>query len=361
VSPPRDPDIHLATTAIVDSGALAQLQRQAPSAVTALWLIVRKTAGWHKWTDTLSLSQIAEGTGIPRPKVPAALARLEDAGLIRVDRRPAGNRITLTIPDAESRPHHQLAMQTRLDELATPRDHPANRGSNATLPVVTPRDHPRPQMVTPGDQQLATSRDPQLRERHVRERDLSPLPRAIEDALAQCRHTLGPPEGSAHAWPAPIHQLRTDHQDLDDETIARALVDAAEQTRSSPRCRNPTAYWLACAENECRHAHNEAELSRPPKPGRPQPHRSAPTPAGRLWDAAWEQLTESVGQAHLEILGRLEPTSLDHARLTLTPTSAWDRDWTQARLIPPIRSALQRAGADVDVTLADPPKQEATA
>lgn len=47
-----------------------------------LLFIVRKTHGWHKESDSLSLSQIMEGTGLSRPAVASATESLHERGIV---------------------------------------------------------------------------------------------------------------------------------------------------------------------------------------------------------------------------------------------------------------------------------------
>ena len=58
-----------------------------PSAVKVFLAIARKTIGWHKETDAISLSQMQEMTGISRPGLLKALKELEEHGLISGERR----------------------------------------------------------------------------------------------------------------------------------------------------------------------------------------------------------------------------------------------------------------------------------
>ena len=48
--------------------------------------IARKTIGWHKESDRISLSQFEKGTGLGRRVIPDAIASLESRGLIAVVR-----------------------------------------------------------------------------------------------------------------------------------------------------------------------------------------------------------------------------------------------------------------------------------
>ena len=57
-----------------------------PSAVKVFLAITRKTTGWHKETDAISLSEM---TGISRPGLLKALKELEEHGLISGEREGA--------------------------------------------------------------------------------------------------------------------------------------------------------------------------------------------------------------------------------------------------------------------------------
>lgn len=59
----------------------------SPNAWKCLCFIIRKTKGWQRLSDSLSFSQIKEGTGIKSdPTVTKALKEIEDSGYILVDR-----------------------------------------------------------------------------------------------------------------------------------------------------------------------------------------------------------------------------------------------------------------------------------
>lgn len=55
-------------------------------AVKVLVLVARKTIGWNRESDVISLSQFAQGTGLTRPTIVKAIGELETAQLIRVER-----------------------------------------------------------------------------------------------------------------------------------------------------------------------------------------------------------------------------------------------------------------------------------
>ena len=81
--------------------------------------IARKTFGWHKQDDDLSISQIAKGTGLSKPAVINATASLVERGLLIKRER------------GQNTPHnYRLNVQTSKDSLLD-EDAP----SKATLPV----------------------------------------------------------------------------------------------------------------------------------------------------------------------------------------------------------------------------------
>lgn len=57
-----------------------------PAAISVFIVITRKTTGWHKDTDVISLSQITELTGLSRSGTLKAIKELENKGLILVIR-----------------------------------------------------------------------------------------------------------------------------------------------------------------------------------------------------------------------------------------------------------------------------------
>lgn len=60
--------------------------------------IARKTIGWHKETDSVSISQLMKMTGISRQGVVDTISALSDKGIIIIDRstsRKASNRYTI--------------------------------------------------------------------------------------------------------------------------------------------------------------------------------------------------------------------------------------------------------------------------
>ena len=54
----------------------------SPYESRVLWFIIRKTYGWHKKLDRISISQIANGTGILRQNVFRALKSLHLKNMI---------------------------------------------------------------------------------------------------------------------------------------------------------------------------------------------------------------------------------------------------------------------------------------
>ncbi len=51
-----------------------------------LWLIIRKTYGWHKKIDWIALSQIVDSTGILKPNVSRTLKSLKARNIIIRDK-----------------------------------------------------------------------------------------------------------------------------------------------------------------------------------------------------------------------------------------------------------------------------------
>jgi len=70
--------------------ALAKINLSAHES-RLLWTLLRKTYGWHRKTDFISLNQFSEITGIPRANIPRIIRRLEQRSIITVSRI---NRIT---------------------------------------------------------------------------------------------------------------------------------------------------------------------------------------------------------------------------------------------------------------------------
>lgn len=54
----------------------------SPNESKIVFLIIRKTYGWHKQTDWISLSQIVEGTGIAKPNVCRSIKSLRKRNII---------------------------------------------------------------------------------------------------------------------------------------------------------------------------------------------------------------------------------------------------------------------------------------
>jgi len=63
----------------------------SPYESRVLWFIIRKTYGWHKTTDWISLSQITTGTAIAKPNVCRTIKWLSSRNIItRPDSRHVG-------------------------------------------------------------------------------------------------------------------------------------------------------------------------------------------------------------------------------------------------------------------------------
>jgi phage replication O-like protein O len=63
----------------------------SPNESKIVFLIIRKTYGWHKKTDWIALSQIVEGTGIAKPNVCRSIKSLAQRKIIlRPDSKHVG-------------------------------------------------------------------------------------------------------------------------------------------------------------------------------------------------------------------------------------------------------------------------------
>lgn len=61
------------------------MRQISPSAVLCYMVICRKTSGWQKEYDTISISQFVDYTGLTKPTIIKALRELTDYGVINVD------------------------------------------------------------------------------------------------------------------------------------------------------------------------------------------------------------------------------------------------------------------------------------
>lgn len=106
---------------------IEQLPTLSAPAVKIILLVARKTIGWNRTRDAISLSQFEAGTGITRPTIVKALAELERAQILVVHRNGlAANEYELV--SAES-----LVM---VDPLAEELVKEINQGSKAILPPM---------------------------------------------------------------------------------------------------------------------------------------------------------------------------------------------------------------------------------
>lgn len=72
-------------------------------------VIVRKTTGWHKQEDRISISQFQKISGLSNRAVITACASLEEVGLIKVSKDPKGNKSygLVRTPYEKSSPHEK--------------------------------------------------------------------------------------------------------------------------------------------------------------------------------------------------------------------------------------------------------------
>jgi len=78
------------------------------SDIKVLLAIARKTIGWHKETDQISLSQLEELTGSARQTILDAIDRLGNRGLINVDRSSRINEFEINYNSLKNRPVQKL-------------------------------------------------------------------------------------------------------------------------------------------------------------------------------------------------------------------------------------------------------------
>jgi phage replication O-like protein O len=75
-------------TMVPDEILDTHLSKLSGSQLKVLLLIIRKTKGWQKKRDQISMSQFMEGTGLTRASVNLAIQSLEELQLIKVTRIP---------------------------------------------------------------------------------------------------------------------------------------------------------------------------------------------------------------------------------------------------------------------------------
>jgi len=77
---------------------------QVSGSATKIYLAVcRKTIGWHKVTDYISISQLMEVTGLSNRAVIKALTELETIGLLVKERSRFMNKYTLSLEDSDEK------------------------------------------------------------------------------------------------------------------------------------------------------------------------------------------------------------------------------------------------------------------
>ena len=74
--------------------------------MTAILYIVRKTYGWHKSCDSISIKKMAEETGYARRAMLRTITQLEELNIISVERPGIGKTGTMSInsPDSWRKP-----------------------------------------------------------------------------------------------------------------------------------------------------------------------------------------------------------------------------------------------------------------
>lgn len=70
--------------------------------MTAILYIVRKTYGWHKASDSISIKKMAEETGYARRAMLRTITQLEELNIISVERPGIGKTATMSINSLDS-------------------------------------------------------------------------------------------------------------------------------------------------------------------------------------------------------------------------------------------------------------------
>jgi len=123
---------------------LRRLESMSNGARAIIIPIIRKTAGWNRESERLSLPWLAKAGSIERARVPAALRELQSLGIIAVDSPPnkgQASTIRLTLETAQTRTRPRLSMQTRLDGLVPVEHHLSDQSGAQTAPGVVPTEH----------------------------------------------------------------------------------------------------------------------------------------------------------------------------------------------------------------------------
>jgi phage replication O-like protein O len=79
-----------------------------PSSAVVFLAITRKTTGWHKDVDSISLTQLSEMTGLARQSVITAIGELEENGLIIADRSKTVTAYTINYCSPIIRPEEEI-------------------------------------------------------------------------------------------------------------------------------------------------------------------------------------------------------------------------------------------------------------
>lgn len=133
------------------------MSKVSPHASMVYFVICRKTIGWHKDTEEISLSQIVSLTGISRNTVLKAIAELEAHGLINVTRKGSGRKST-NVYELNFEPVNES--QKPMDNSAHDEPKAENNGScdeqiDSTQKVNSSRREPINDLIGSGDEPIS--------------------------------------------------------------------------------------------------------------------------------------------------------------------------------------------------------------
>ncbi len=112
--------------------ALARI-RIPGEAMQVLWVVFRKTYGWNKKSDRISMSQISEMTGLKRPTVARALKKLLECSVIKKDNSVIKNDNTIINKLLFNKDYDQWNMPEKKNGCYQKRQHPVDKKDNTTV------------------------------------------------------------------------------------------------------------------------------------------------------------------------------------------------------------------------------------
>lgn len=106
--------------------------RMAGEESAVFWVVIRKTYGWHKTSDRISLSQFALATGMRKPHIVRAIRKLLDRNMILVSHGPDGAKSYAIQTDVDLwKPLPRKGTLPKRGTIVT-------KSSNNTLPKTVP-------------------------------------------------------------------------------------------------------------------------------------------------------------------------------------------------------------------------------